>query len=130
MKKLVGNQKNSLVEALFFGTILLFIIRGLEFAAIGAYAPLLFVVLAMTGFLLLRICTTSRPHLHHRLWGLFLIIYGLVRASLWLMINTGVAAYSLASDNMTFGYLALTIFYLFSGLFLVRKRQPPAMHEP
>lgn len=113
-------------------SLLFFLIKGVKYAWIGSYVPLLFVS-AIIALLAWSITSSASNHYRiMRFWAILIIIWALARLSLWLIlqIDQNLTESHLREQFGLFQHI-ISLFMLGIGVFTIRqiKRQKMGLVE-
>ena len=111
-----------LLYALLAASLLFFLIKGIQYAVIGSYLPAVvainaLVLLGYGWFFSAKILRTGI-----RLWGVMLIFWSLARlfVEVSFQLTPGITETHIR-EQFTILQNALTLLFLFSGVYLIRK---------
>lgn len=104
-------------------SLLFFLIRGVIYAWIGSYVPLIFVTVFVITFIYLLIGEAAFAPLIVKVWSWFLIIWGVIRLAIPMMfyIAPNVTESHIRSQFTVLEFL-MSILAIGIGIYLFKKR--------
>lgn len=102
-------------------SLIAFGVRAVQYLLIGSVFPAAFLLCIL--FVLVASAALSIKALHRtiRLWGGFLVLYGLLRFGVSMTVWLGVLDSANVIDAITVGFCVLTAFYFGAGVTFLRR---------
>ena len=113
-----------------FSSLVMFGIRGIEYALIDQYYPLIF-----AGILYLVLFTSylaGRTPMKWmiRIWGFILFLYAIIRIALWGIFQYDPAISPHAAEALSLSHLGISGLYCLTGILLIRIRNVVTKNPP
>ena len=115
-------MKLSMTRLVLLASLAVLWVRGLEYAWLGSFTPLLFAATATALLLLAFWAGGAIWRWSVRLWGVVLVLYGLVRLALSLMVRLTDVGSPHAVETTGVVFMGLSVVWLVAGVWIVRAR--------
>lgn len=101
-------------------TLIAFLIRGGVYAAIGSWSPLVFTLAAIALLIAARAISPRLASMAVRIWGVWLVLYGLFGAGLAVLLKFAPinSPHAIANTGMVF--ITISILWVGAGIYLIR----------
>lgn len=118
-------MKNSMLQVIpslfFVVSLLLFLYKGIAFALLGSYVPLLISVCFASFIMVSKVKSATSFHVAKKIWAYTIISWCVIRIILAILIVTTLnEAYLL--DQINWANLALTIFLIMTAYLLLKTK--------
>jgi len=98
-----------------------FAARAVEYALLGAFIPLYFLMAVVISLGLARVAGPSIMKIAIRVWGVILCLYAIARLVMFGLIRFGPPISAHATDSFSYIHAGLSLLYLGAGLYLLKN---------
>ena len=116
------NSKILIYQIILFGSLLLFLLKGIQYAFLGSYSTLLTSIIIIAIFYLIRE-KKNRLNSSIKIWAILIIAWSLIRIFFGILIHfVEPLTENHLQENLGFLGMCISIFFLFGGFFLINKK--------